>query len=1849
MSTQFGELEQTRQQIDRVLQQDVRVAADLQSVEQDRQQFYSIEQTKSDQRLIDQALADAGQLKLTNKEQYRLRAIQGRNISHLLLNQNQFSTDSPEMAMVKADVGALEQMLGSAWDTERALDSIVELESAYQVAIASCKNYCSRKNPTFRSGKERKQMVEETLQHLQTEAQQIHAARAMAERGELPQEVTSRRDLLVAASQYTAGQRTKEPEGGIAALTYADFASMLGTHNRGQIAFSGNGLQMINNGVFSSAEGTVSAENFEVRTQLYVAAMQKMGEQMTPEFAMHLQQVLGLDTELRESKPLSRKELYEVITEVNLQSSQVAQTLKEGEQAPESRRVMAEKVTQLIGGSLGDWDVTYTPQQVEQEMKAQITAMLKNAAEWGIQVPKLSRHQMDVLVKGNLPLLRDQLFASLNAAYDMRCRMNAEGDVDVNEVAANDVLISQMLVYEISKITAETAEERKIAEHEQKAYITGLAFMLSDKEDLGKDFEQSRVGDLAVGGSAGLAQAVDERLPECEAWRQNRSRMKRGYDGLVSLCDRLQTLTQLQERALYEDLTDAQRANMQQLAAQIQNMLQSQPDGSANPLAGDMEFVAQELKGSRFAVGFATAKARVLEQGFSFEEAAGHITAQVRSLHRQRPQSQPEAKPQMSETVQRAKELGSGLSADAKQVLNVLLLQKQASELAETGGEDTANQLAGLHRALRRFSAGVPHAERVNVAGATVQLMQSQSGVLSMVLERRTIMLPYTAAMLAERMETDMMTNESLYEKKDIADILRALRTDNGSGGDMVRVRNLCLKLLQSRTGQPSAFFNNISDRRLKDYALFLVEGVTTAEAVIADVNKLENSALINGEEALALLKKSQQVRAEEMHVEITRRERVQEDEGVDWQENESKVKNLLSDLFFSTQTWELDENERSTMEKLREAEQAGNAAQIAELRRTQSAERMRRVVLNHTEALYYVVKDPQLLNGMLDKLPFPADEASETGQQAGMKQQIQAAVHQMLDMPQLVQLRKMANGPLEPLAKLGFQKALGAALYHPDAMAKLAELDTQISRAVEQSMNSIQQMINTSVSAVFRPEEQDAEGAQTGVRRENYGDTPEEKKRWQKDSAEELNRLLRQAASGERGQGLFTKNVFQNYFQGVSRMDQRAMLASALRGAKPFEEPAADASPEEAQAYQKKVMGNYLGGVLKGAGPLLQKMLQGMPLDSMPEELKSALKDMRSNLAPIPEELVRAQLRGMIERSQGKVTDIKVERALGAASVGQAFLCKFKGPDLPEEGQDVVVKLLRPNVRNHMMREKDIMLRCAKMTDHPDGTDMDEIGGMEATYRGQLLRIEEELDLTIEAQNVERGRLYDEGVQTVQAMKVNPLVEPTVNAMVLEKAPGTTLDKYMDETRSEYREEIASMYVDQVERLTDMGMGEAVRIRSGADFAKTYTKLTQMYDKLVKRQKYLTTLANKWVTEGVFGRGFYHGDLHAGNIMVDDERMTIIDFGNATKLDEVQQSHVVKMMLAAGYGMMDDFRHSFHMLLQNTPEEKYQEKREALGAMIEEVFQMGTTQDTGARIAVVLLKAQELGLELPPAIANFSQSQIRLQQTIEEMNTMIETLQREIVRLADGKMQGGDQGDLMTLMLITRPRDEMYKEIKRDMPQDISHDAFINVIRETKTEEERQAFEQDYIDGIETEESAETIQTLRDQLHALWEKQDDPDSSEEERVRQEDAFHKNYMKQYIVHADQKLIIYKSVQPIIETPDAELLLGSLLQDASYKGKELRETYQAFCQAHEQQSPELEEKKAAFVSQYLQIQSHRMTAFKEAVDQPVTRMEKPETFFSVMSDVIMTNKKAALDRLGFLYSMKVLFKQQGDDE
>ncbi|MDD6038827.1 MAG: AarF/UbiB family protein [bacterium] len=1964
MSIGHEDLQQIkREQIHQMLQRDAHMTE--QTVTQEQSLFQNVEQMKANKEMIDQALQNTVEFQLTDKEAYRLRAIQGRTISHLLLKQNQFSTDSSEMMDVKNQVAGIEMMLNREWNADNAMETVQELEAAYAVTIMFCQKYCDCKHPTFRSGKERKQMVQETLMQLQTELDQLHALKHMIENGQMPLDVYKQKDLLVAAQEYQAGQETQEEESlqeeqpiSIGTLTYADFASMLGTYNRGQIEFSKKGLRMINNHALSVSEGSVSAENYQLRERLFILAKEKIGEQLTAGVSYQIQGLLGLDSEKKESKPLSRKELYEVITAVNMRSSQLSRTLKAKDQAPESRRVFAEKVNGLIGGQLGEWDVTYTTEQIEQEMKKELAGLFKTAGKNGVEIPKLSKHQMDVLVKGNLPMLLDGLFASMNSVYDMMCRINQGNDVDINTVAGRDTLIYQLMSYEISKITAETPELRKIAEQEQKSYITAMAFSLSEKNDLKEDFEHSFVGDLTVKGSEGLEQAIKRQLPESSRWQTGSLRMQRGFDSLKHLCDQLQELSMLQKKALEQGLDDAEYLQMRNLANGIQQLVQPMANNQANETMVDMEFVTKELADTRFASGLEKIKSLVSEQNFSFIEAVERIEAQVRPLQVNRTIEEQNERPDMDRMTGHVKSQMEKMSKPTKQVLGILMLEKKASELVEKSKDNTSGEILALRRALLRLENNQQSeaAERVTLAGAKVQLVRDKMGVLSLVEGRHIVTLPFGTRMLLDRLEADLLEHESLFEQDDIVSIVEALHEqdfDAQSGGEMVRSRSLCLKVLQSRTGKSAAFFNNVSNRRLTDYALYLLKGVTTEEDVIKDVDKIENAALINGEEALELLKKNEKVRAREKRIKTQRQAPEVKNAGTDqepeWQEKELRVKNMLSDLIFSTQTWELDENERATTEPLKEAKQAEDAKRIEQIKKVQSAERMRGVLLNHTDALYAVIREPQLLEQMVNRLPFPGTAVGEGEAEGSMKQEIHELVRQMIEMPQLAKLREAAHGPFEAFAKIGFKMMIGPMLRKDDAVEELAKMDAQINDMVEKSMNSIQDMITDSVSVVFKPDHKS--GGKKKLNRESYTD----KKKWQSDSREELNRLLREAANGDRGQGLFTKNVFQNYFVGVSRMDQRAMLASALRGAKPMEEAAANLSQKEKDAHKKKVMGNYLGGILKGAGPLLQKMLQGMPLDSMPEELKSALKDMRSNLAPIPDEIVQAQLRSMIERSQGKVEEIEIVRALGAASVGQAFLCRFKGPDLPAEGKDVVVKLLRPNVRNHMMREKKIMLECAKLTDMASGTLPDEIGGMEATYMGQLMRIEEELDLTIEARNVERGRLYDEGVSTVGAMKLNPLVEPTVNAMVVEKAPGTTLDKYMDQARRILRENMATFEQKDADGNIRKNINgkPMLKYNENADFNKTYAELNELNLKLRKSQQYLLTLADKWVTEGVFGKGFYHGDLHAGNIMVDDDGMTIIDFGNATQLNHEQQCHVVKMMLAASCRMVDDFRHGFHMLLQNTSPEKYEEKREELGKMLEEVFEMGTQEDTGSRIAVALLKAQELGLELPPAIANFSQSQIRLQQTIEELNNMIKQVSEAMVRLRYEQMHCSSLIDIQKNIIGVANNNEdkaqSCAEVRRRFPIDLSREEFLKSLYAQKTEMEQAEFEQNcivhlgpdasymeqmeelmkevspeilanaqaggekaqttlkqdirklglklclklkevqnqYDEGINDEarrlitevrrcvsdpfapgflDELNTIQRsivqmktyeqeklnefttgYRERVQALRQLKEEPNHSAGELEKKESEFFDFYMKRQLQMIKSEGMTAAGIEQLLSMED-EKDAGTMFHDESFMGQEFREAYHRYREAKAANSTELPQASFQMQSIYMQILSHKIKGMYDVLEHsiPFEQMRKPlDTFFDVMGDVIMTNKKAAAGRIGLFYGMKVTMKQQ----
>jgi predicted unusual protein kinase regulating ubiquinone biosynthesis (AarF/ABC1/UbiB family) len=80
--------------------------------------------------------------------------------------------------------------------------------------------------------------------------------------------------------------------------------------------------------------------------------------------------------------------------------------------------------------------------------------------------------------------------------------------------------------------------------------------------------------------------------------------------------------------------------------------------------------------------------------------------------------------------------------------------------------------------------------------------------------------------------------------------------------------------------------------------------------------------------------------------------------------------------------------------------------------------------------------------------------------------------------------------------------------------------------------------------------------------------------------------------------------------------------------------------------------------------------------------------------------------------------------------------------------------------------------------------------------------------------------------------------------------------------------------------------------------------------------------LARMWLHEALFGSGFFHTDLHPGNIMASRDRsgnvsLTILDFGMADRLDPKLRGEFMKMTVAVDHKDVNGILDSLRSLLQ--------------------------------------------------------------------------------------------------------------------------------------------------------------------------------------------------------------------------------------------------------------------------------------------------------------------------------------------
>ena len=453
--------------------------------------------------------------------------------------------------------------------------------------------------------------------------------------------------------------------------------------------------------------------------------------------------------------------------------------------------------------------------------------------------------------------------------------------------------------------------------------------------------------------------------------------------------------------------------------------------------------------------------------------------------------------------------------------------------------------------------------------------------------------------------------------------------------------------------------------------------------------------------------------------------------------------------------------------------------------------------------------------------------------------------------------------------------------------------------------------------------------------------------------------------------EGRFTINVLKGYFTKSARIDQRAMLAAMIR------------NTDNASSDAKQV-----AELLKGAGPLLQKMLQGLPITSFNAETQLALKDMKSRLAPIPAEAVKAQLLELVNSSNGEILSVDVKQVLGAATVGEALLCHVKTKDCPVTGMDCVIKVLRPNIYTAALREKAIL----------DEIIRDTAPAMQKSFDAHYNEILKEFDLTIEAENIRLGRTHYEHPSIdgevnveINSMDLVANVSPTTGTLVVKKVDGVTYDRYIDDIHAEADRTVAHLEPKAVEvngrvMRPCSSLNELISVRRHLEYLKAF---------LGEKRNHISDFARTWFENGIYGDGFMHGDLHAGNIMLSDKGATVIDFGNCIRMSAAEQDKIRVLVSKASIGFGEDAVKTFKELLGEDARRKLDDilenkannpHNEAFRKDLYGVFTKGTAADVMARIYAAMNLIQREGVEIPGTVANFFQSFSRLNDIYQTM-----------------------------------------------------------------------------------------------------------------------------------------------------------------------------------------------------------------------------------------------------------------------
>ncbi len=254
----------------------------------------------------------------------------------------------------------------------------------------------------------------------------------------------------------------------------------------------------------------------------------------------------------------------------------------------------------------------------------------------------------------------------------------------------------------------------------------------------------------------------------------------------------------------------------------------------------------------------------------------------------------------------------------------------------------------------------------------------------------------------------------------------------------------------------------------------------------------------------------------------------------------------------------------------------------------------------------------------------------------------------------------------------------------------------------------------------------------------------------------------------------------------------------------------------------------------LGGAYVKLGQVLSLRP-DLIPEEYCEEFKKLLDHVPPFPFEIVKSIVEKEFEKPLEKLFTNFDKVPVGSASISQVHRAKLKS------GKDVVVKILRPNIRQKFDEDIDIMYYVAQKLESRINNNISLINIVDEFKK----YTQKELNLVFEGKNIDRFYKYFERSKSVVIPKVF-WQYTTENTLVME-------------------------YIDGI-KLSEINNSDLNK--------KTLAKT--VFDACFKQ---------------IFEFGVFHADLHPGNIIaIINNKIGILDFGIIGNLSTEMRINGIKL-----------------------------------------------------------------------------------------------------------------------------------------------------------------------------------------------------------------------------------------------------------------------------------------------------------------------------------------------------------------